>query len=97
MIDPGKLLKDLLATLEIERTAIRKLDGATVQEAARFKEACVATLATFDASELTPHIQDVALVRAELRRNGVLLAHARSCLREVNALCSESTALASRM
>gem|GEM_PF-3165058 len=70
----------LLAVLEAERAAIRSLDTAGVQRAAEDKQALANRLAAMTPAELTPVAQDLAVLRAELRRNGVLLAHARSCV-----------------
>lgn len=73
----------LLVILEEERTAIRKLDGASVGRAAAAKEALVAKLGAAGPEDLTAVAGDLALLRAELRRNGILLAHARSCINQV--------------
>jgi hypothetical protein len=76
-------VQSLLAILEEERAAIRKLDGAAVDRAAAAKEKLVGTLTSIPTSDLATIAGDLPLLRAELRRNGILLAHARSCLNEV--------------
>lgn len=76
----------LLAILAEERTAIRKLDGAAVDRAAAAKEQLVGALTSYTTEELSTVAADLPLLRAELRRNGILLAHARSCLNEVVAM-----------
>ena len=73
----------LLAVLEQERAAIRTLDGAAVGRAASAKEELVKQLTACTAEDLASAATDLPLLRAELRRNGVLLAHARSCINEV--------------
>jgi hypothetical protein len=76
------MVLSLLALLDEERGAIRKLDGKTVARAAAAKEALVETLGSCPPDELRELEPELPRLRAELRRNGVLLAHARSCLTE---------------
>jgi len=73
----------LLAILEAERSAIRQLDGAAVGRAAAAKEELVKKLSAHGPEDLAQIASDLPLLRAELRRNGILLAHARSCLNQV--------------
>ena len=83
MTTAKETVRTLLAILEEERAAIRTLDGAAVDRAAAAKERLVGTLTSSDTEDLTSIASDLPLLRAELRRNGILLAHARSCLNEV--------------
>lgn len=82
----------LLAILEEERVAIRKLDGASVDRAAAAKEKLVGALTSTPAADLSTVAGDLPLLRAELRRNGILLAHARSCLNEVITMTAPGAA-----
>jgi hypothetical protein len=72
----------LLEVLAEERKAIRTLDGAAVEQAATKKEELVGELREMTATELLEEARNLALLRAELRRNSILLAHARACLKE---------------
>lgn len=87
-------LKDILAALAEEREAIKKLDGKGVERAAAAKERFAQVFPTID---LEAHRADVMVVAAELRRNGVLLAHARSCLREVTNLARNQQRVQARL
>lgn len=73
----------LLEVLLAERSAIRRLDGAGVGHAAEAKEALVGKLAAHTAEEIAVVAGELSHLRLELRRNGILLAHARSCIDEV--------------
>jgi hypothetical protein len=73
----------LLTVLEEERAAIRSLDGAAVERTAAAKEELVTKLAANGPEMLAEVAGDLPLIRAELRRNGMLLAHARSCINQV--------------
>lgn len=73
----------LLAVLAEERAAIRQLDGAAVGRAAAAKETLMQALSAVGPEDLTTVAGDLPLLRAELRRNGILLAHARSCINQV--------------
>ncbi len=87
-------LRDILAALAAEREAIKKLDGAGVEKAAIAKERFAAACASID---VEANRGDLAIVAAELRRNGVLLAHARSCLREVTNLAKSQSRVQARL
>ena len=80
MSEIGEAIEALFGVLEEERKAIRGIDGAAVEETARRKEALATTLAKRSPEELADHAPALSQLRAELRRNGILLAHARSCL-----------------
>jgi hypothetical protein len=73
----------LLAVLSEERAAIRRVDTAKVALAAQTKERLAKELGALSLDELVTVSTDLPLLRAELRRNGVLLAHARSCVAEL--------------
>jgi hypothetical protein len=82
-LDPELVITKLEQLLDEERLAIRRLDGARVEACASEKVALFGHLMTLDAkgrSILAPRLK--ALV-AQLRRNGVLLVHARSILADV--------------
>lgn len=76
-------LARLEALLREERAAITAMDAVAVEAAAFEKERLFAVLARTDGSERRAHAVRLRAVVAELRRNGVLLAHARDCLRDV--------------
>ena len=78
--DIKQAIDALFVVLEEERAAIRKVDGAAVAKAAATKADLAAKLETATIPELTPHAQSLGQLRAELRRNGILLAHARAAL-----------------
>ncbi len=73
----------LLDVLAEERAAIRRVDATAVADAARQKERLAKVLGTLSLAELGTVSGDFPTLRAELRRNGILLAHARSCINEV--------------
>lgn len=73
----------LLAVLVEERAAIRRVDTTAVAAAAQAKERLAKTLAAISLADLTTVSTDLPQLRAELRRNGVLLAHARSVVAEL--------------
>ena len=86
-----ELLERLDGLLAEEREAIQVLDGETVSaladEKSRILEKLNGCKAELREERLAPAVE---IVVAGLRRNGVLLAHARSCLRDfVGALKSE--------
>ncbi len=73
----------LLAVLAEERAAIRRVDTSAVALSAAAKERLAKELGAISLTELATVSNDLPLLRAELRRNGVLLAHARSCVAEL--------------
>ncbi len=80
---PEDLLDQIEALLAEERVAIRQLDGRAIDEAATRKEALFSELRRSGAAgrkDLAPRLH--ALIPS-LRRNIVLLAHARNCLHDV--------------
>lgn len=84
------VVTSLLTVLEEERASIRLLDGSGVAEAAGKKAALAAELSAIPPEELDAARDLVAPLRAALRRNGTLLAHARTCLREVSDLAAQA-------
>jgi len=71
-----------------EREAIRRLDAEGVARAASEKERVMtALLATKDETERKQLIEVLGELKSELRRNLVLLAHARDYLRDAIELC----------
>lgn len=75
----------MFAVLAEERTAIRTLDASGVERAAQEKESLATAIASMGETELGAMQPELRALRLELRRNGVLLAHARACLREITA------------
>lgn len=73
----------LLLVLAEERAAIRRVDTSAVASAARTKEQLAKELGAISLAELVTVSTKLPLLRAELRRNGVLLAHARACVAEL--------------
>ena len=79
---PDALLSELRAVLAGERDAIRHLDSAAIVVASQRKEALLAIVASTGEVERTPMLQALAQVREELKRNLLLLAHAREFVRD---------------
>ena len=69
--------------LEEERAAIRALDGPALERTAREKESLAEALRASSREELATRSDSLAKISASLRRNAVLLAHARDSLRDV--------------
>lgn len=82
MITADQLVSEMRAVLSAEREAIRTLDSEAVSELARQKESLLAHVTGASEQERPALLQGLALVREELKRNLVLLAHARDCVRE---------------
>jgi hypothetical protein len=70
----------LMAVLAEEREAIRQLDTSAIVKAAGAKETLAKRMSAMSPEQLRPAAADLMTLRAELRRNGVLLAHARACV-----------------
>lgn len=77
----SQAIEELRGLLEQERAAIRSLDGASVAAAADAKERLVEILKAASPAELAESKEAIAALRAELLRNGILLAHATDALR----------------
>jgi len=87
-----EFLERLDLLLGEERLAIQRLDGAAVARIANEKEEILEGLKERSqeilAENLSSQVNDTL---AGLRRNGILLAHARACLRDmVTAIRSET-------
>ncbi len=83
MFTPESIFDRFELLLEEERVALRGLDGNRVGAIADEKSALIEQLQQVGLagrSELSPRLRDLS---AGLRRNAVLLAHARDCLRDV--------------
>ena len=85
-----ELLTTMRAALASERDAIRRLDVEAVNEAARAKQKILGALSDAPASERPALVEALAELKVELRRNLVLLAHARDYLREAVELFGKS-------
>jgi hypothetical protein len=80
-VNPAKeTITALLAVLAEERAAIRTLDTNAIVKAANDKEALAVRMSSMSVEQLTPAAAEIVTLRAELRRNGILLAHARACV-----------------
>jgi flagellar biosynthesis/type III secretory pathway chaperone len=85
-VDLDAVFNELDRVLDEERAAIRALDGERVNALADAKSALVQSLQHEPLDrrpELAPRLRALA---AGLRRNAVLLAHARDCLQDVLAV-----------
>jgi len=80
---PSEVLDALMSTLAEERAAIRRFDTAAVERTASEKQRLADEISAMSTADLAPFSRKLLLLRAELRRNGVLLAHARTCVEEV--------------
>ncbi|MDB4942421.1 MAG: hypothetical protein JWP97_1955 [Labilithrix sp.] len=79
---PDTLLEELRAVLKAEREAIRRLDTATIMTASEKKEALLAVVVGASDADKPALCMVLAQVRDDLKRNLVLLAHAREFVRE---------------
>lgn len=84
---PDELIQTMREVLEQERDGIRRLDAAAVTTATERKEQIMKTLLDTPATERVPLISALGELRNELRRNLVLLAHARDYFRDAVTLC----------
>ena len=82
-MDPQQILDRLDAVLEKERLAIRRLDGSGVEAAAAEKTALVQSLTGLAPETRKQFAGRLTSLVEQLRRNGVLLVHARGILRDV--------------
>jgi hypothetical protein len=86
-----ELRQSMKTALVNERDAIRRLDADAVTRAANEKERLMGMLvATTDPKLRTELVEALAELKTELRRNLVLLAHARDYLRDAVELCRPS-------
>lgn len=86
---PEQRLDRIEGLLDEERDALRRLDGARVEALTDEKAALVRGLpeGLQGRPDLAPRVRAMA---AGLRRNAVLLAHARDCLRDVLAAVQQA-------
>jgi hypothetical protein len=82
-----ELLHSMRSALEDERAAIRRLDAEGVNQATARKEQILERVRDAPASERPAMIEVLKELKSELRRNLVLLAHARDCLRQAIEYC----------
>ena len=81
-MSPADVLDELRSVLATERDAIRRLDSAGILAASKSKETLIAVIAAAVEPERTPMLKALATVREDIKRNLVLLAHARDFVRE---------------
>lgn len=84
-----ELIRTMHAALAEERQGIRRLDADAVARATAAKEAVLTELQHAKPEERAELHAALAEVKGELRRNLVLLAHARDFLKEAVELCSQ--------
>jgi len=78
-----EIVQKLDRLLEEERAAIRALDGASLDRTAREKESLAEALRASPRADLLRQAPAVKRLSTSLRRNAVLLVHARDALRDV--------------
>lgn len=83
-----ELLRTMRAALAEEREGIRRLDADAVARATAAKESVLAQLQNAKPEDRAALHGALAELKVELRRNLILLAHARDFLREAVELCS---------
>ena len=81
MTTAGELVTSMCAILAAEREGIRRLDSSAVERASRSKEVLMAEVERADPVDRVRLLEGLAIVRDEMKRNLVLLAHARDCTR----------------
>ena len=81
---------EMKAVLVEERDALRRLDVKGVTAASLRKEELLASVTNVPEDERQDLVAVLAELKVELRRNLVLLAHARDCLRDAIALCTQT-------
>lgn len=79
-MEAEEILRQLDALLDEEQAAIVRIDGPAVEAIANRKLALVEALRGVDPG---PEAEALRHLGRRLRHNGVLLAHARHCLRDV--------------
>lgn len=84
---PDELTRTMREVLEQERDGIRRLDVVAVTEATSRKEEIIKSLIEAPPEERAPLVAALGELRNDLRRNLVLLAHARDYLRDAVTLC----------
>jgi hypothetical protein len=87
-----ELLQTMRAALESEREGIRRLDADAVTQAAAAKERILQSVVDAAAHERPALVGALHELKPELRRNLILLAHARDYLREAIEFCQPAGA-----
>lgn len=87
---PEEFLIQMKAVLADERTAIRKLDVKAVTAAGQRKEELLKAMMNAPEADKKSLAAVLMEIKVELRRNLVLLAHARDYLRDAITLCTQS-------
>ena len=82
------VVDELRAVLAAERDAIRRLDGPAVTRASEEKERILAAIQGAPPAERAPLLASLREVREDIRKNLVLLAHARDCMRDAIEACA---------
>lgn len=83
---PRDALDRLRAVLDAERAAIRSLDGAAVERFAAEKSSILDALHAAAARGDPGALDGLGALAEPLRRNVILLAHARDCLTDAMGL-----------
>ncbi len=86
----AEVLAELEQLLEDEREAIRRLDGQRVLALAGRKQALFAMLCESPQSLSHDAVVRLQALMPQLRRNGVLLAHARNILRDAATIVARA-------
>lgn len=89
---PQDFVAAMRRTLADERDAIRRLDTRRVMAAGSAKEELLKSAVAASEEDRAALAAALHELRDELRRNLLLLAHTRDCLRDAVALCSEQPA-----
>ena len=84
-MSPETFLDELKGVLGSERDAIRRLDASTIAVANEKKEALLALVSNASEADKPGLVMAVGQVREDLKRNLILLAHARDLVREAVA------------
>lgn len=87
---PSEFLEQMKSILADERDAIRRLDVKGVMEAGARKERLLESVRDVHDKDKRQLSSALVEVRGELRRNLVLLAHARDYLRDAINLCTQT-------
>jgi hypothetical protein len=95
-MEPRLTLDRLEALLIEERTAIRTLDTEAVAASADEKERLFAALTSAPKAELATLAPRIRELSQALRHNGILLAHARDCVRDALATALPAGAFSDR-
>lgn len=89
-MSPAEFLVAMKSVLADERLAIRKLDVKGVTAAGQRKEELLKSMMNAPEGEKKALAAALMELKVELRRNLVLLAHARDYLRDAITLCTQT-------